>query len=172
MKNTPQLPLVLLCASFGMLSAGCVHSPATAQPTSYASMLGDRANVELDEIVISLPLQGSRALYQNLHVSLAVIINPVRETSGSPYEIESLVRRLDARLRARLVDVLTTAGEQSLSSTVALRHRIVAEANPILEKALANWKYAPDYKVELVVSGLYWTDASVGRPLAHSRGWF
>lgn len=154
------------------LLSGCINAPTATQPTSYASTLGDRANVGLDEIVVSLPLKGSNALYQNLHVNLAVLINPVRETSGSPYEIESLVRRLDARLNSRLVEVLSTAGEQSLDSTDALRTRIIAEASPILEKALQNWKYAPDYKVEIVVSALYWTDASVGRPAPRNRGWF
>lgn len=169
-------PTRSLCLGLGLSAAGalsgCINAPTATQPTSYASTLGDRSNVSLDEIVVSLPLKGSNALYHNLHVNLAVLINPVRETSGSPYEIESLVRRLDARLNSRLVEVLGKAGEQSLDTTDALRTRIIAEASPILEKALQNWKYAPDYKIEIVVSALYWTDASVGRPAPRNRGWF
>jgi len=152
--------------------SGCINAPTATQPTSYAANLGDRANVGLDEIVVSLPLKGSGSLYQNLHVNLAVLINPVQETTGSPYEIESLVRRLDARLNARLVEVLSVAGEQSLENTDALRAKIITEASPILQRALQNWKYAADYKVEIVVSALFWTDASVGRPAPRARGWF
>ena len=75
-------------------------------------------------------------------------------------------------LNARLVETLGTAGEQALENTDALRSRVIAEASPILERALQNWKHAPDYKVEIVVTSLYWTDASVGRPAPRSRGWF
>jgi hypothetical protein len=168
------LRLLLTSASLATIAflSGCINAPTATQPTSYASTLGDRGNVGLDEIVVSLPLKGSNAPYQNLHVNLAVLLNPVRETSGSPYEIEALVRRLDARLNARLVEVLSSAGEQSLDNTTALRNRIIAEAAPILDGALQNWKYAADYKVEIVVSALYWTDASIGRPAPRARSWF
>ena len=121
---------------------------------------------------MSLPFRGSNAPYHNLHVALAVFANPTRETSGSPYEVESLVRRLDARIGSQLSSMLAQAGTQSLDSMPALRDSIVKEAEKMLTRVLQGWKYAADYKVEVVVHSLYWTDASVGKSPRSGRGWF
>lgn len=164
------LGVTLVCVL--ALSGGCVTAPAANAPASYTSALGDRSAATLDEVVVSLPFRGTSVPYHNLHVALAVFANPMRETSGSPYEVESLVRRLDARIGSQLSALLAQAGPQSIDSMPALRDSIAKEAEKVLTRALQGWKYAADYKVEVVVHSLYWTDASVGKSPRSGRGGF
>jgi len=145
-------PTVLVASFIAVTSfTGCMTVPPPTTPTSTAYALGDRASYGLEEVVVSLPLRGSDTLYQNLHVGLAVIANPVRQTAGSSYEVEGLVRRLETRVRSRLVEVLASAGEQTLDSSGSLRQRVSVEAQDILEQSLSLWTYRSDYRVEIVV---------------------
>src|SRR5262245_2093760 len=164
--------LGIMFFSCAALCGGCMTAPAANGPTSYTSALGDRAAATLDEVVVSLPFRGSNTPYQNLHVVLAVFANPTRETSGSPYEVESLMRRLDARIGSQLSSALSQAGPQSIDTIPALRQLVVREAEKVLSAALQGWKYTADYKVEVVVHSLYWTDASVGKSPRAGRAWF
>lgn len=169
------LSVVLLTLS------GCVtHTTPTATPTaattSYASELGDQNFLSLDEIVVSLPLRGTNQAYHNLHLSLAVVINPVTESvsrndpvssssKSYSYEVEGLVRRLGPRINATVSGALTNGGGQhhDIAQTNVIRKEAVSTAEAVLTEALRNWKYAADYKIEVIVLNSYWTDASVGR---------
>lgn len=135
--------------------------------------LGDRARVPFEEVVASLPLRGVNLPYQNLHVSVAAVINVRKTTWGSTtYDLQDIVRRVEHRIAARLSEVLSGLGEQSLGDAAALRQRILAEAQPMVDEALRQWEHGADYRVDIVVESLYWTDSSVGR-LARSRsGWW
>jgi hypothetical protein len=156
--------------------AGCVTTPAPDAPTPYASDVGDRAATGFNEIIVSLPLKGSNAAYQNLHVGLAVLANPTRQTQGSPHELRNLIDRLDGRVRARLIEVLydttSNSGSQSVYTTAELRRSIVAEAQAIVDAGLRQWVHAADYKVEVVLVSLYWTDGSVGQTSNRGMGWW
>ncbi len=152
------------------LTTGCVTAPAANTEASYASALGDRSTALLDEVVVSLPLRGSDAPYHNLHVVLVVFTNPTRPTPGSPYEVEALVRRHEARVGAQVGELLARAGPQSVAGVQSLRPQIIQEAEAVLQKVLSGWKYAADYRVEVAVHSLYWTDASVGKSARTGRG--
>jgi hypothetical protein len=152
--------------------SGCVTQPApTAIGTSYVSELGDRSSVNFDEIVVSLPLSGSNAAYQNLHLVLAVAINPVLKNAdaaytsspSSTYEIDDLVRRLGPRITATVSATLQDRSQAQLSNMSLIRKQAVSLSEAVLNDALRNWKYAADYKLEVLVLNSYWTDASVGR---------
>jgi len=41
-----------------------------------------------------------------------------------------------------------------------------------VEDALRQWEHGADYRIEIVVLNLYWTDASVGRAQPQQRGWW
>ncbi len=172
-----RFPLLASTAAVLVTLSGCVTHTApittTTTATSYASDLGDQTTVALDEIVVSLPLQGSSATYHNLHLVLGVIINPVVErtdpnyssSNGYAYEAGNLVGRLGPRINATVSDAILERGNrhQNLADMSAIRKQAVSVAEGVLTEAMRNWKYAADYKVEVVVLNSYWTDSAVGR---------
>jgi len=160
---------VVYCLMVATLASGCVTSPPTEGTTS-ANYVGDRARVTFDEVVVSLPLRGANAPYQNLHVAPAAVVNVRRITHSSTYSAQDILRRLETRVAARLSEVLSSLGEQSLSETTALRRRVLTEAQAVVDEALHQWEHGSDYRVEMVIASLYWTDASVGR-LQQQKGW-
>jgi hypothetical protein len=164
-------PIRLLgCLALIAVASGCVTSPSPEGTTTSAYSVGDRGRVTFDEVVVSLPFRGANAPYQNLHVALAAIINVRRTTSAMPYQAEDIARRLEARISARLSDVLGGLGEQTVSDTVALRKQVLAEAQSVVDEALHQWEHGSEYRVEIVIASLYWTDASVGRVQQQQRG--
>jgi hypothetical protein len=156
-----------------LLLSGCATMPQTEQAVSYAYAVGDRGQITLEEVVVSLPLRDDSAhAYQNLHVGLAAIVNPKKTTRYDPSTVEQIVRRLEARLAARELEVLNALGSQSLSGMQALRQRLASEAQAVVDDALQHWEHGPEYRVDVVVVALYWTDASVGRTTQPRRGWW
>ena len=152
------------------LTCGCVNPVAEGQ-TSYASAVGDRSRVALDEVVVSLPLKGATQPYQNLHVCLAAAINPVKTSAYSPYTVMDILQRLEARIGARLVEVLSGMKEQTLDDTPALRARVAQEAQTVVDEAMQRWQHGSEYEVRMLVVSLYWTDASVGRTAVRRWWW-
>jgi hypothetical protein len=138
---------------------------------SAAYAVGDRARVGFDEVVVSLPFQGAGTQYQNLHLSLSAFVNPVRKTSSAEWDVEGILRRCEGRIGARLSQVLAAQGPQSLGTTPRLGELARAEAQKIVDESLARWDHGSDWHVELAVSSLYWTDASVGRA-AQGKSWW
>ena len=125
-----------------------------------------------DEIVVSLRLRGANAPYQNLHVAPAAVVNPRRTTSSTPSQAEQILRRVETRVAARLSEVLIGLGEQSLEDTEAIRRRVVMEAQAVVEEALRQWEHGADYRVEIFIASLYWTDSSVGRSQRQRNWWW
>jgi len=162
---------VLCCLALAVLASGCVTSPPTEGKATSAYSVGDRARVMFDEVVVSLPFRGANAPYQNLHVAPAAVVNVQRTTYSSTYQAQDILRRLETRVAARLSEVLSGLGEQSLSDTGALRLKILNEAQAVVDDALRQWEHGSEYRVEIVIGSLYWTDASVGR-LQQQGGWW
>jgi hypothetical protein len=151
---------------------GCVTSPPAgpdAMGSAYA--VGDRARVGFDEVVVSLPYRGASAPYQNLHVSVSAFVNPVRKTPSSEWDVEGILRRSEGRMQAQLSQLLAAQGEQSPATDLKLRELIRATVQPIVDAALKRWEHGDDWRAEVMVSSLYWTDASVGRA-AQGRSWW
>jgi hypothetical protein len=137
-----------------------------------AYQVGDRGRVGFDEIVVSLPYRGANTPYQNLHLSLTAFVNPIRKTPSSEWDVESILRRSQGRIEARLSQVLAAqGGAQSPDTDPKLRELACREAQPIVEEALKRWEHGGDWRVEVAVSSLYWTDASVGRS-PQAKSWW
>ncbi len=146
-----------------LLLAGCVTSPPPqGAGAASAYSVGDRDRLAFDEIVVSLRFRGADQPYQNLHVAVAVFVNPVRRTHVSPYDARGIVERCEARVAARLSEVLGAQGEQSLDTTERLRELARAEAQAVIDDAMSRWQHGSAYKAEAAVTSLYWTDASAG----------
>ena len=107
----------------------------------------------------------------NVHISLAAIINPKETSPSETYEIQSIVRRLSARIAARVVIFIQQRGAVEVSDLAALREEIVKEANRVFSSGFSKWAHAEDYEVQFVVTSLFLTDGSVGRTPGSARGW-
>lgn len=171
--------IAALVGAIALSLTGCVATPPP-QPAASAYQLGDRATLALDEIVVSLPLKEASAPYHNLHVQLGAIINPVapETTATSSYkydysnEAESLIRRLAPRINTAVSRALSELGPQSIRDSGVIRQKAAAQADSVLAPVLRNWVHAADYKIEVAVLGLYWTDPSVGRaPATATSRW-
>jgi hypothetical protein len=164
--------ILLGVAFLTMALCGCMSSPP-AGPEGMASAyaVGDRGRVGFDEIVVSLPYRGASTPYQNLHISLTAFTNPLRKTASSEWDVEGILRRCQGRIEARLSQGLAAQGEQSPETDLKLREMAHREAQPIVEDALKRWEHGGDWRVEVAVSSLYWTDASVGRS-AQGKSWW
>lgn len=149
--------------------SGCMTTPAPQGAAVSADSVGDRAGVVFNEVVVSLPFRGSHDAYQNLHVAPAAVVNVKNTTSSSAYEVEWILRRMETRVAARLSEVLSGVGWQSLADTASLRQLVLKESQQVVDEALRQWKHGADYKVDIVIASLYWTDASVGRVQREGR---
>jgi hypothetical protein len=128
--------------------------------------------VALDEIVVSLPLKGATGPYQNLHVGLAAAINPVKTTYEGAYTVGDILQRLEARIAARVVEVLSSEKNISLEQMPELRDQVARDAQAVVDEAMQRWKHGNEYEVKVLVTSLYWTDGSVGRVPASRRWWW
>jgi len=150
---------------------GCVApQPAADQTGVSARYVGDRARVVFDEVVVSTPLREVKAPYQNLHIAIAVLVNPQRTSYSHPYDVEQILRRLEGRIAGRLLELFGGQGEQSLDGMDRLRLRIQTEAQTVVDQAFRQWEHGTDYRAEATVANLYWTDPSVGRVQQSQRG--
>jgi hypothetical protein len=119
-----------------------------------------------------LQLNGSAKPYQNLHIGLAGTVNPVKTTAYSSYTITDILQRLEARIGARLVEVLGALKQQSLDDMPRLRAQAAREAQAVLDAAMQQWQHGSEYEVKILVVSLYWTDGSVGRASNPRRSWW
>ena len=149
--------------------SGCARDRPQGEPYPYPSQVGDQGRVSFEEVVVSLPLRGATGPYQNLHVAVTASINPVDPGGMGPFFAEGIVRRTEARVAARLVQALSALGGQSIDRTDELRGRVAAEAQGAVDEAMRPWKRASEYRVEVSVTRLYWTDPSVGAPAPRRR---
>lgn len=167
------MPSRICVAGLGMalmLGSGCETTPAPAEGLVSAYSLGDRGRAVFDEVVVSLRLRGSNAPYQNLHIAVTAFVNPIRKSTGSPSEAEGIVQRCEARILVKLSQTLSGLGEKSLDDSEQLRQLVREQAQREVDEAMSRWQYGADYKVEVAVARLYWTDASVGH--GQMRRWW
>jgi hypothetical protein len=163
--------LKLILVGLPLFICGCVSTPPANTQTSYTYDLGDRVVSGLDEVVVSLLLKQHEG-YHNLHVSIAIAANPIKSTSGSAYDVSSLTNRIESRISAQVSKALSELPSQNLGEVDAIRKLVVQEAERVVNSALINWKYAADYKIDVLVPNIYWTDSSVGKAPRSNRSIF
>ena len=151
--------IVWVCAA----SAVCGCSREThGDPVVPVDYVGDRGRISYDELVVSLPVRGTGAPYQNLHVTVAVFLDQTERGSAGAFGVEGVVRQCEPRVGARLVESLTRLGEQSIEATPQLRETVRAEAQAVVDEAMKHWKDGAAYRAEVAVTQMYWTAPTVG----------
>src|SRR4051812_42616032 len=101
MLASKRFPFSILL-TYAIVSFGCATAPPGPPGTTSAYSVGDRARATFDEIIISLPLGGSKTPYQHLHISVTAFINPILETNSfNTWEAESILQRCAPRVPAR-----------------------------------------------------------------------
>ena len=153
----------LAVAAVSLVALGCATIPGDPAQPAHASYVGDRAHLGFGEVVVSVPTAPEGASYHNLHVGLAAIINPTRQSSSSLYEVQGIVRRMEPRIAARVVGEILSAGALGPAQLGSLRGGLAAAAQAEFDSAFAKWRQATNFEVEVVVVSLYFTDGSVGR---------
>ena len=155
------------------LLAGCVTTPTPTGQASSAYKVGDRSSLSLGEQVFTIRLaDGPTSELRNLHVRLEVLINPRSVSLSSEYDVDGIIRRLDPRIKAKLADYLATGKSIPINGLARLKEEIVQQAQTTLLASYSRWKKADDYEVQVVATGFYLTDLSVGTPAATARGWW
>jgi hypothetical protein len=163
-------PALLACA----VLSSCTHPQATG-PTSATDYLGDRSFLGFDQIVAAVRMVGPAEKVGNLHIGLAAIINPLKESWASESDVRDVVARLEPRIAARVVETAIAEPTVTPDSIVPLRERIAAAAQSVLDGALANWKHRDEYRVEMAITAFYLTSPSApvegGRRDGRWWGW-
>jgi hypothetical protein len=151
--------------------SGCATAPTPQGQVSNASYVGDRYTVPLDEIMVTMPGNGEREL-RNLHVAFAAIVNPTGISTGTEYDVRSIIQRAHTRISSALVQDVTAGTISTSSGLVNLRDQVVKRASEVFNTAYSKWSHCGEFKVEIVVVSLYLTNGSVGRSPAQARFWW
>jgi len=154
-----------------VLLPGCVTTPATPGAESSARYVGDRTSIAFDEVIVSVSMDGAREAYQNLHIGTTAIINPRKTSLYDPVQVEWMMRRLEPRIAAEILKLLTEGQAVSAQKFGPLRRDIASKAQDIVRQTLASWAHGSQYEVEIVVVSMYFTDGSVGRLVQPRRWW-
>ena len=171
------------------LGAGCASrpqpaavNPAPVEPAPPAPAFEAPAPVQsarqlepgetkfFGEVIVAVPLEGAHQVYQNLHVGLAANVDPREPSKYEASQVQWLFQRLEPRLDAAVLQVVTDAGVVSPRKLGALHDAIVTRLQSVVSQTVGNWPYTADYQVEVEVVSLYFTDSTVGRGEGGRRG--
>lgn len=153
-------------------TAGCVTAPAPTDGVYSAYRVGDRASILFDEVVTTVRSSEWPNVPLNLHVGIGVIANPQKVTTGDPYEVQDIVRRMEPRIASAVAKFLSTRQQIAASEHSQLQEQIERVAHAAFIESFKRWSKASDYEVQTVVTAFYFTDLSVGRTPAPRRwGW-
>lgn len=162
--------LTVLCLS--LLLTGCITLPPPEGQTSSASYVGDSASVHVTEVVVSVPLDQKADEFRNLHVSLSALLNAEKVSTADRYDVERIIRRSRTRLSADIAKDLTVRGPIKVADLAALRAALEAKAQAAFDSVFSKWTRADVFKVEIVVTSIFFTDGSVGRTEESQRLWW
>lgn len=156
-------------ASLALLAVlgGCA-APGVG-PRFPSSSLGDRAAVDLAEVVVSVRTdEGTK----NLHVWFSVLITPTRAVSEVQLaEVAGVMRRSEGRIAAQATEELVTRVTIPVGSLGDVRRDLVRVAQGILDQAISRWQLRDRFRFEAAVTSLYFTDGFVGRKRVAPRWW-
>jgi hypothetical protein len=121
------------------------------------------ATVAFAEVIGSVPVEGAHQVYQNLHLGLAALIHPRPGPACDSQQAESFVGQLEPKVAAEVLSVLTSSPTLSPHKLEPVRAEVAARAQAIANQMLGQLAPAPGFDVEVVVTSLYLTDATIGR---------
>lgn len=155
-----KIGISLMMMAIALLFAGCVTYPNNNDLAYGISSVGDRYESSLKEIIISIPNVNENS-YQNLHIEITAMINPTQKTLTWTSDVRDVFRRLEPRIADRIITVVYEHLDDFPSSINTLRLYIAREAQKVFDDVFSKWKHSDEWKVELLVTSLYFTDVSV-----------
>lgn len=147
-------------------------TPSPQGGVSNAAYVGDRGAMNLDEIVVSVPVNGGSSQIRNLHIFLSAVINPVRPTTAQEYDARAIVQRAHTRIASELVAAVASGKINSSKGLSDLRMQILNEAEMTFDPIYAKWAHSEDLRVDLVLTSLFFTDGSIGKSPQSNRFWW
>lgn len=160
---------ILIFAAAVSIFSGCVTTPSPKGDVYSAQYVGDRAVVQLDEIIVSVPEQSDATSIRNLHVFLATVVNPTKASMANEYEAREIINRTHTRIAAQLVDDVTSGKIDTSKGLADIRLQLLTNATKIFTPIYAKWTHSEDIQVEIVVTSLFFTDGSVGKSAQQGR---
>jgi hypothetical protein len=134
-----------------------------------SSTVGDRAAIDLTEVVVSVRSDKGQ---QNLHVWFSALINPTERINPHELEeVEGVLRRAEGRIAAQATADLAGRASVPLASLGKLREELASAGQRTLETAVGRWRLRDRFRIEVAVTSIYFTDGSVGRRRAAERWW-
>lgn len=134
------------------LTAGCASTPDYLATS--AGYVVNRGTIQLQEIVVGVQIEGG--IYKTVHVNLTAIVTT--DKFPADYEgIRTIIDHAQPRIAAAIVDEATL---YPVSGNVMgdLKRRIDERAQKTFQPIYAKWKHAGDYKIEIVITSLYFSD--------------
>jgi len=161
---------LLLIGTFGCSNVSSVNDGKT----SYAYQAADRDSVAFDEIVTGVPFDDKGGAFANIHIALTAILN----TSGNEQtnnlstldDVRRIVNSSSPRISAALVKYMQNRSD--FLNTKQLVNELTKTAESTFNPIYSKWKHAEKYKVEFVITSLYFTDGSVGRTKTERTMWW
>lgn len=134
------------------LAAGCATTPDYLATS--AGYVVNRGTIQLQEIVVGVQIGGDQ--FKPLHVHLAAIIT-TDEFPADYDDIRTIIDHAQPSIAAAVVDEATL---YPVSGNVMtdLKRRISERVQNTFQPIFAKWKHAKDYKVEIVITSLYFSD--------------
>ena len=108
---------------------------------------------------------------RNLHIFLAATINPITKSDASEFHVQQIIERAGTRISADLVDAILAHRINTSVGLPVIKSQILEHASQTFETVYGKWAHADEYKVQLVVTSLFWTDGSVGKTMAPRFLW-
>jgi hypothetical protein len=146
------------------------NTPPVEAPLPAPARVEEGTSVRFDEVMAAVPVEGAHQVYQNLHVGIAATITPHTGTPFNPSQVGWLLHKLEPRVSAATLQVVTDSGTISPRKVGALRDAVVAKIQEVVAQTLSTWEPSANYEVEVTVVSMYFTDSTVGRSDHGRRG--
>lgn len=163
--------IFMLLTVTGMV-AGCMTLPASQEDVYVATYVGDRHTLDLKEIIVSVPRAGGSGEIRNLHIFFSAIINPIKKSTANEYDAGGIVRSAQARIAAELIADIVEGKIDTSRSMASIRFQIQERAKAILDPIYSTWTHAESFRVELVLTSLYFTDGSAGKSSVNANSFW
>jgi hypothetical protein len=136
-------------------------APATPAASAPAELAG--TNCAFREVIVSVPVEGAHQVYQNLHVQLVAIVNPLNASVYDASSVRGMLNRLGPRTCAEVAKLLSESPTTSPHKLDQVHDAIITKIQPVIRQTLRDWPHASQYDVDVVIVSMYWTDSTVGR---------
>ena len=161
----PALLSVILALS------GCATPPLPGNRTAYASYVGDAQSLDLATVIVAVPSDKQANGFRNLHIGFHALVNKQAESTASDGDVQMIVYRSATRLSAAILEGTLSSGPVEAKDLPALRKMLTEKAQKSFDSIFAKWTHSKAFKVEIVITSMYFTDGTVGANTSQRRWW-